>query len=379
MTRAAAVGVALFLLASGVWPAPVLRQSASETGTELVLYTGGAATALVRQSWMVRLPRGACALSFAWESDNIDAATVRLQVPETVAVGERIHPAGADKTLQWAVSSETGGVVPVTLAYQLAGVKWTPTYRLAWKPGSYEATLTGYVTVTNDSGMELAGLNVQIVLGRPGVAAIDGAQLQTHLLPDLHELPLGAAVRTAFLPPTPLGARQIHRIDSERAPEQVRRILAVQPPSAGVLAREPLPAGPVTVVWEQEGRRIETAGAQLDYQPGEEFEIDLGEAREVLVRRRLLERSKVALEFDRLGRVSGFDTIERYQLDVHNRGASDVDLQVIETVLGTWEFETSALHVMEAGRALMHLRLAAGEAGSLSFTLTKHSGTRIPR
>ncbi len=372
-----ALTVMLTLVAAVAWAAPVLRHEGTDTVTQVVLYTG-APNALVRQSSMVRLHEGANSLTFEWPTDKIDAAGVRLQAPAGVAVGEMIRPAGADKALQWTLTSQADGIVPVTMVYELGGVKWAPRYRLTWTPGADAAVLRGYVTVTNESGVELAGVRAQLVLGRPGAAVPEQGGQPTFPITGLDALSPGASVRASLLPPMTLGARLIHRIDSERAPEQVRRWRGIQPPTSGGLGREVRPPGPMTVIVDDGGEFEEMIAAELRYEPGEEFEVDLGVARDILVRRRLLERSKLRLEFDRLGRVSGFDTIERYELQVRNLSAADADLEIVETVLAPRDFETDALHVVEAGRVVMHLRVPTGGDGLLQFTLTKHSGTRIP-
>jgi len=102
-------------------------------------------------------------------------------------------------------------------------------------------------------------------------------------------------------------------------------------------------------------------------------------ARDLLVDRRLLSREKLRMEFDRLGRVSGFDTVERYLIEVRNLSAEHASIEIVEAVVDTaWEFETRALHVSEPGRVIMHVGVAPGERGHVQFTITKHSGSRIP-
>jgi len=111
-------------------------------------------------------------------------------------------------------------------------------------PGADDATLQGWVTVTNDSGLDLSAVHARVVLGRPGADIADQLSFPIAALTDL---PAGASLRTTLVPTMALGTRVIQRIDSEAAPEQVRVRLGVQPPTAGVLAREPLPTGPLTV------------------------------------------------------------------------------------------------------------------------------------
>lgn len=356
--------------------APELQQLGPAPATEVVLYTG-AANALVRQQTMVRLRAGANTVAFAWQTDKLDAASVRLQAPENVGVGETVRPAGADKTLQWTLTSEQGGDVPVTISYQLAGLKCTPLYRLSMRPGATEGVLLGFVTLTNESGLDLHEMNAQLVLGRPG-SSTEQAPPPAFTILGVSELPAGASVRASFLAPIELGVRVVHRIDSARAPEQVRRVLGGQPPTAGPLARVALPPGPLTVIIDTPGDLDDQVVAELRYEPAEEFEVELGVEPNIVVERRLLERSKTRFEFDRLGRVSGLDTVERYRLHVRNHTPAEVALEIVEPVLNTWEFATEALHVNEPGKVIMHLVAPADGSAELEFTITQHSGTRIP-
>ena len=373
--RTVALAVTVALAASVARGEPVLEQSAMHAATEVVLYTGASA-ALVRQSSMIRLAEGANVVSFAWAGDKIDVASVRLHAPADVAVGEVLRPAGAATALQWTLTPQSPGVAPVTIGYQLAGITWTPGWRLTWEPGAADATLEGWVTVTNGSGLDLSDVRARVVLGRPGADAADQLSFP---IAALTELSAGASLRTALVPTMALGTRVIRRIDSGAAPEQVRMRLGVQPPTAGVLAREPLPAGPMTVALTSADGPDELLATELKYEPGEEFEIDLGLARDILVDRRLLSREKLRMEFDRLGRVSGFDTVETCLIEVRNLSSEDVSIEIVEAVVDTaWEFETRALHVAEPGRVIMHLGVAPGERGHVQFTITKHSGTRIP-
>lgn len=366
----------LVIASAAVVAAPELQQLGPQPATEVVLYTG-APNALVRQQTIVRLSAGANTVAFAWQTDKLDAASVRLQAPENVAVGETVRPAGAEKTLQWTLTSEQGGDVPVTVSYQLAGLKCAPLYRLSMRPGATEGVLLGFVTLTNESGLDLHNMNAELVLGRPGTSAEHEAPATFTIL-GVSELAAGASVRASFLAPMELGVRVLHRIDSAQAPEQVRRILGVQPPTAGTLARVALPAGPLTVILDTPGDLDDRVVTELRYEPTEEFEVDLGVEPNIVVDRRLLERTKAHFEFDRLGRVSGLDTIERQRLHVRNHTPGEVALEIVEPVLNTWEFATEALHVNEAGKVIMHLVAPADGSAELEFTITQHSGTRIP-
>ena len=353
---------------------PAVQQVGQIGPTELVLHTVGS-KALVRQQARVQLREGRNLLSFSWAEEKIDVASVRLQA-EGLEVGETVRPAGAEQTLQWTVLVPEAGERPITIAYVVDGIDWSPDYRMSLAEGASQVTLGGEVAVTNGSGLCLGDLTARIALGRPGTGA-ESADRVSFPLQGLDALGVGETVRARFLPPMEMSAELVYRIDSERS-RRVEKLLMVQPPTTGALGREALPAGPAYLVIDRNDRPDQIIRTKLDYEPSEEFAIGIGPERELIVERTLLEQSKSNIQFDRLGSVSGFDTVERYRLAVTSHLDREVDLEIFETVLGTWRLRTDALHVLEDGRAIMRMKVPAGGEAALEFTLTKHSGTRIP-
>ncbi len=366
--------ITMVLLASPVLAAPALQQLGDPGETEVIIYTG-ASKAVVRQETSVRLARRANTVSFDWTSDSIDGSSIRLHGDPALTVGELVRPTGNDRLLRWTVNAPSTGDYALTTSFLLSGLKWSADYQLDWSPGSDTARLAGWLSVANETGMDLSDLRARLVLGSPGAGAEQQAAFD---LRDLRELAADASMRTAFFPPAEVSVRTIHRIDGEAAAERVQRLLEVTPPAAGPLARTSLPAGPMTVVTPTDVPPASMRDARLSYEPSETFEIDLGFDRDVVVERRLTERRKTALEFDRLGKVSGFDTVEAYHIELRNRTGEPIQIELVETVLKTWELRTDAEHEVEDGKALMLLEVPADGQSSVEFTLVKHSGTRIP-
>jgi len=368
----AVVALTLVALTSGMaLCAPMLQQIAPPGPTELVIYSDFA-QAVVRQQSAVRLSQGANTVGFQWATDSLDAASIRLQGAQGLTIGEVTQPAGQTKTYQWSVTAPRDGVYPLTTSFMLSGLKWVADYRLATNADRPSALLSGWVTITNGTGMDLRNMKASLILGRPGASA-DGMEQAAYPLPELRDLPKGASLRLMFLRPMELPVWTIHRIDGEAAPEKVARLLEVQPPSEGALARTALPSGALTVLSPRGIVR-----ATLTYEPGKAFEIAMGDERDIVVKRRLMEREKTGIEFDRVGAVSGFDTIERYSVELRSHLDEALEVELQEVVLKTWEIDTAAEYELEDGRARIPLALPAQGECALEFTLTKHSGTRIP-
>jgi len=377
---ALAVGLAsLTLSLAPLAAAPSLQRLGQATRTQVVLYTTSPA-ALVRQCAQVHMAGGLNRVTFTWAGEHISEASVRLSAPPGLSVGGSVKPAGTEKTLAWDVTAAEEGDYPVTIMYLLNDLKWSASYRMRYAAGAGKVTLEGYLTLTNESGLPLRDAELELVIGRPGAEPAEATPGASAIfsLADLRDLPVGSKVRARFLPPISLAAELKHRIDSEHAPDKVQQILIVQPPASGLLAQEALPKGSMQVLQVGAGeatRRLLTT--ELSYQPGEQFELTLGTEADVVVERQMLDQRKVNLEFDRLGRVSGFDTVEKYRLLVRSRLAAELDIEVVEAVLKTWDFSGRPA-VAEEGRVTMSLPVPAGAERSLEFALTKHSGTRIP-
>ncbi len=375
MNKPVSICIALVMLTAAVAHADALVQRpGAVTGTEIALSTA-TPKAAVRQSMDAHLQQGANRLAFSWGAEKIDAASVRLQA-DGVTVGESIRQAGADKSLAWDVFAPAEGDYAVTMTYLLDGLGWSASYRLLYQPGLGEARLEGMLTLTNDSGLLLEGAVVSLALGKSGDDPVEYA------LPDLSDLPIGSKVRTGFPSPLALSVRGVYRLDGATAAESVRQVLLVTPPTEGGLAQEALPAGPVSIVLlTEDGLAARSVAGKLTYTPGEEFELDLGVERDIVIERVVLDRSKQNLDFDRLGRVAGFDTIERYEVRIRNHCAAAVQLEIVETVLDTWEFSTRELYArdLDEGVAVVRLVAPVDEERALQFTMVKHSGTRIPK
>lgn len=373
LITALALGAAA-LLAAPLPAAPTLQQMAQTGPTEIIIYTG-AENAVVRRQSTVRLADGVNTVGFEWAADSLDAASIRLHGGRELTVGEVVRPPGATKLLRWNVEAPTTGDYALTTSFLLSGLKWSADYRMAWAPGSKVALIGGWLTLKNETGMDLEQLNATFVLGRPGAGADEQATFE---IPDLHALAAGNSVRAGFLSPIEVPVRTIHRIDSEAAAEQVKRILEITPPDTGPLARTSLPQGPMTIITPTDVPPARYLDATLSYEPSEAFEVDLGCERDLVVERTLLDRKKTAIEFDRLGQVSGSDTVETYEVSVRSHLDDPIEIELVETVLETWELKTDALHVLEDGKAQMMLTVPADGEASVQFTLVKHSGTRIP-
>ena len=141
-----------------------------------------------------------------------------------------------------------------------------------------------------------------------------------------------------------------------------------------------LPAGDTIVEFPEASNRPAVSVGALPAPDKGKVVLALGDTQDLTVKRTLLAQRKAALEFDKLGKLTGYDLIEDYRLEVANYTAAAVKVRLWEIVMAQWELKSDPPPVKtEGGRAAFELQPAAGATATLTFTLTKHTGTRADR
>ena len=343
--------------------------------TAIVLQRGGT-RGLVRECRALALPAGPSLVSYSWQAPGFDAASATLSLDQG-AVGEATRPAGQDNTLVWQVTMPQAGTAQAVITYFLDGLKWRPSYVLSLQPDG-KAALEGILQLTNETGMELRDVRVQI--GAPGSVLADRPEATEKPVADgapvFAVAPGQTAVRRfALLQDIPATLRTLYQAD--RYGGNVEQILRLGFEQIGVAAVD-LPDGPM-VIQDAADPQTPIFKTQFTYQPGQDFEVDMGPEPEIVVERKLLSSHRNNLDLDRFGRVAGLDTVEDYALTAHNHLGRPVTLEIVETVLSTWDLKGPTPTRKEISWVQFDLPVTAQGAGELKFTLIKHSGTRVKK
>jgi hypothetical protein len=120
--------------------------------------------------------------------------------------------------------------------------------------------------------------------------------------------------------------------------------------------------------------------APLSFPAGRGAELRLGPSSAVAVQRTLLDERRENLDFDRFGRVQGWDTVEEILLQVANASEYPVTLEVVEDLPSTWEIKANfSLDTSWTDRAIIRVPVEAGQQAERRYLIIKHSGTRIPK
>ena len=361
-----------------------LVQLLSPAQMTLTLYPGQT-RALVRETRPVSLPAGDTTVSFSWAATNVDSASATLSV-EGAVVGDAVRAAGQDKALAWRVNAPQALHGQATVTYFLEGLKWYPTYRL-WLQPDGTARLIAYLHLTNDTGVDLPPLRVQVAVAGPGlIDQVGGAGTQpatptVQALGEATAVDNGETVVRQLLEAAQVPAATHYLYQVERFNGAVERLLVLKLPEG--LAG--LPDGAMTI-YAADGdlgrsphaEALPLFNTQLSYQPGQELKVDLGPEPDVVIERKLMGTLRSNFETDRFGRLTGSDTTEDYTLSVRNRLQCPVTLELTETVLSTWDLKSAAAPTKtDTSWAQFDLPVAADQSLDLKFTLVKHSGTRV--
>lgn len=373
-----ALTLALCTLLRADAPVPVLRPSAL-TGTRITMVVGSD-RALVRESCTIALPAGRSELRFQWTDADIDASSVALFAPPDVTVGGGRQLSGEGKTFIWPVEVKEAGERAFVATYSLGGLRWSPAYYLTFDAGARTATLVGKLHLTNDSRLPIRRARVELCVTAAGAVDQPGAAAQSKspgALAALEGCTLepGWQRRVTFLTRPGLPARLAYRVDYDGQKNEVRRILYLDLRDLGLPGA--LPKGHLEVYEATGGARRFVTGTDLNHVTDKETEIALGPEGGVVFERKTLSSRKTDVEFDRIGRVSGFDTTEEICDLFRNHLPVAAHMEVLEKIPGKWDLKSKVAPTKtEANQVTWEFDLAAGARSELTFSLTRHTGTR---
>ncbi len=134
---------------------------------QLTIYNAEDLT-LVRERRSITFKKGLNRLQFSWANTLIDPTSVHFRPVEhddRIEVLDTTFPADRPQVLVWNVESEIEGQVPVEVQYFTSGISWAADYVMLTDPGETAMDLTGYVTVTNQSGEDYEGAEVRLIVG----------------------------------------------------------------------------------------------------------------------------------------------------------------------------------------------------------------------
>ncbi len=343
----------------------------------------------------------------------------------------------------WTVHSEVAGAVPVEITYFISGVAWRAFYMGTLSQDETTLDIDGYVRVTNHSGDDFADAKTRLVVGKvnlldriadlarrtapygsprptpPGAPAFgeaEGAAPRDKLVEELQKarrkfgrqaqekkivkeglseyflytiegtetIPNRWSKRLPSFHARKVKVVNLFKYDEHRWGEHVRRFLSFKNDKDHHLGETPLPGGVFKIyrVADRQRRLSFEGSSRTKYIPvDQKCELDLGNARKVLVEPVLMEQRFENHRFDNDGDVNGWDEVQVWTVTVKNRRTAPVKLEMLRharhqyfAVKNDGDCGTYTLDDLDTLKYV--LELAPGEERTFTCTMRYAEGSR---
>ncbi len=302
----------------------------------------------------------------------VKADSLRLLVPPDLEVLHwQDEPVLAGR--RWTLQVPQAGDYRLTVAYDLPQLTARFAYRLDWR--EEVAVLQTSVSLTNALAqpLELQSVEYHLISKEPAPAETETNGGGRLVMPGPIVLQPGITRQQEVGEPVEISGQRLFEFDG--GPTRERLELAPTPEQIAWLGL--LPPGDLTVFWPEAEERPPLALGPLPAPDKGMVTLNLGDSVEVVVKRLLLTQARKELEFDKQGRVCGFDLVETYRLEVTNYGSAPARVRLWEILMAQWELQSeTALAKQEGGRVAFEVQPGPGETAAVEFVLVKHSGTR---
>ena len=136
--------------------------------TQLTIYNSEDIT-MVREYRLLTVKEGVNRIQFAWANTLIDPTSIEFRIldkQDKVDLVDTTFPAGRNDALQWNITSQVAGKIPVEIRYFTSGITWAADYVGIANEDETKLAVTGYVRVTNGSGEQYDNAQTRLVVGK---------------------------------------------------------------------------------------------------------------------------------------------------------------------------------------------------------------------
>jgi hypothetical protein len=158
----------MLYLASPAWAAVDLVTLPTREGTQLTIYNSEDIT-MVREHRLLTVKEGVNRIQFSWANTLIDPTSIEFRIldkQDKVDLVDTTFPAGRNDALQWNITSQIAGKIPVEIRYFTSGITWSADYVGIANEDETKLNVTGYVRVTNTSGEVYDNAQTRLVVGK---------------------------------------------------------------------------------------------------------------------------------------------------------------------------------------------------------------------
>lgn len=410
---------------------------------QLTIYNAADLT-LVRDARTLTLKKGINQLQFSWANTLIDPTSLEMMPKDAggdFEILELDFPARVREAGIWRIERRTGGPLPVEISYLTSGLSWRAFYMGTLAADGARMDLEGYVRVTNQSGEDYENAQVRLVVGkinlvdriadlarreypygspvrppvplpRPGeplpsrvmaeakrafAQAEDAALARPkeilkeglseyflYTIEGTETIPHGWSKRLPSLRVEGIPVVNLYKYEEERFGRSVMRFLSFKNDEAHRLGQTPIPGGVLKVYRgvDQAGHLSYEGESSFKYIPvGEDVELNLGAADNVIVDPTLMSFKSDRFLFDQDGNIRGWDEIHEFQVEVKNTRQMPVKVEITRNfATASWDLERPGEGVsyqkVDLDTVKFTLGLGGGESKRFRYVLTVHQGDR---
>ena len=408
---------------------------------QLTIYNSADLT-LVRESRPLTVKEGENSLQFSWENTLIDPTSLEMTPKAHAAeidISELVYPARVRNMGLWKVQSEVSGKVPVEITYLTSGLSWRAFYMGTLRPDEKAMRLEGYVVVTNNSGEDYENAQTRLIVGKvhildqiaelarrqyPYGSPVQVPSAQPAAAPARRVLSRSAVAEMADMDVMAAKPREIqkeglseyflytiegtetiatgwskrlpsfaadavpvvnlYKYEEERYGGQVIRFLSFANDAEHKLGETPIPGGVLKVYRDvgEAGHLSYEGQSAFKYIPvGEDVELNLGAAADVVVEPKLMEVATENYRFDNKGSVSGWDDVQRWRIEVRNTRDVAVKVEIRRNFPTSYwkldnEGQVGVYEVEDMDTVKYTLELEPQTKQTFEYVLRMYHGTR---
>ncbi len=361
----------------------------SRDTVQLTIYNSADMT-LVRESRALTLDNGKNSLQFSWANTLIDPTSLEM-LPKSnadkISIADLVYPPRVQNLGLWNINSSIKGKVPVEITYLTSGLTWRAFYMGTLTNDEKAMRLEGYVRVTNNSGEDYENAQVRLIVGvvhildqiadlarrqypygKPSEVIALGQEFNAKLaitsaeakgmgdfqpswnrtsrqivkeglseyflytIDGTDTIPTGYSKRLPSFDKDNVPVVNLYKYEQERYGNNVMRFLSFKNDEEHKLGETPIPGGMLKVyrTADKEEHLSYTGQSEFKYIPvGEEIELNLGAAANVVVEPKLMSFKTENYEYENPDRnISGWDEVRTFTIEVRNTRDIPVEIEI---------------------------------------------------
>jgi hypothetical protein len=413
----------------------------SRDTVQLTIYNSADMT-LVRESRSLTLDEGKNSLQFSWANTLIDPTSLEM-LPKANAdkidISDLSYPPRVQNLGLWNINSGVKGKVPVEITYLTSGLSWRAFYMGILTNDEKTMRLEGYVRVTNNSGEDYENAQTRLIVGqvhildqiaelarrqwpygRPGemlpvtldereaglvrrkamdnlAPAAQGLEFKMkeikkeglseyflYTIEGTETIPTGWSKRLPSFDADGVGVVNLYKYEEERYGNSVVRFLSFKNDKEHKLGDTPIPGGLLKVYRNADsaGHLSYTGQSEFKYIPvGEEVELNLGAAADVVVEPKIMEFKTDKYKFGKHGNIDGWDEVRKFSVEVRNTRDIPVKVEIRRNFDTTyWDIEKAGqfdeFEKVDQDTVKFVLELKARSSKKFEYTVRTYRGTR---